>query len=498
MHLRVCYLPLPLLFVWVTGSLSYAETAAVKIAEEAVACKGHLLATPPDWSEGQYLLSVEALLKNIHPADTAEGIVVASPSKQDPNYYYHWIRDAALVMDVLLSLFERTQDPFKKARYLKLFEKYVERERTNQLTRTRTGLGEPKFNPDGSAFDGEWGRPQNDGPALRALAMIRFAEILLAQGRVEWVQKYLYNAALPGGSLIKDDLEFVAYHFRDKNFDIWEEIYGHHFYTRKVQHHALEQGARLAEILGDHHASKFYTEKAKELAQLVTATHWNAQGQHLLSSLEPQNFTTGEKLDKYRRWIDSSILLGVLHTDPNGSFLPVDDEKMLSTAAVLEEAFKPLYPINAKHPDLGTAIGRYPECTFYGGNPWVLSTYAFYEYYVHLWKRLRSQAELAITDINLKFYRLALLSQPEWADRLKVGSLSSKDELFGVLMAAIKKKSDGFWERVRFHIPSSGQLNEQIHKETGAMHAAKDLSWSHAAFLRAKWLQDAPVLECAQ
>jgi glucoamylase len=29
------------------------------------------------------------------------------------------------------------------------------------------GLGEPKFNIDGTAFTGSWGRPQRDGPALR-------------------------------------------------------------------------------------------------------------------------------------------------------------------------------------------------------------------------------------------------------------------------------------------------------------------------------------------
>lgn len=34
------------------------------------------------------------------------------------------------------------------------------------------GLGEPKFMIDGSAFTGPWGRPQRDGPALRAIALM--------------------------------------------------------------------------------------------------------------------------------------------------------------------------------------------------------------------------------------------------------------------------------------------------------------------------------------
>jgi glucoamylase len=42
-----------------------------------------------------------------------------------------------------------------------------------------TGLGEPKFNVNVTAFTGSWGRPQRDGPALRATAMIAYANYLI-------------------------------------------------------------------------------------------------------------------------------------------------------------------------------------------------------------------------------------------------------------------------------------------------------------------------------
>lgn len=42
-----------------------------------------------------------------------------------------------------------------------------------------TGLGEPKFNVDETAFTGSWGRPQRDGPALRATALIDFGNWLI-------------------------------------------------------------------------------------------------------------------------------------------------------------------------------------------------------------------------------------------------------------------------------------------------------------------------------
>lgn len=41
------------------------------------------------------------------------------------------------------------------------------------------GLGEPKFNVNETAFTGPWGRPQRDGPALRATALIAYANYLI-------------------------------------------------------------------------------------------------------------------------------------------------------------------------------------------------------------------------------------------------------------------------------------------------------------------------------
>jgi glucoamylase len=44
------------------------------------------------------------------------------------------------------------------------------------------GLGEPKFNAGESAFTGSWGRPQRDGPALRATALITYSKWLINNG----------------------------------------------------------------------------------------------------------------------------------------------------------------------------------------------------------------------------------------------------------------------------------------------------------------------------
>lgn len=46
-------------------------------------------------------------------------------------------------------------------------------------SRTTGGLGEAKFHINGAPFQGFWGRPQTDGPALRASVCIAHALILL-------------------------------------------------------------------------------------------------------------------------------------------------------------------------------------------------------------------------------------------------------------------------------------------------------------------------------
>ena len=38
-------------------------------------------------------------------------------------------------------------------------------------------MGEPKYNINCTPFNGEWGRPQNDGPALRGIMLYKIIEL---------------------------------------------------------------------------------------------------------------------------------------------------------------------------------------------------------------------------------------------------------------------------------------------------------------------------------
>ena len=78
------------------------------------------------------------------------------------------------------------------------------------------GIGEPKFNIDGSLFNEPWCRPQTDGPALEASLLIDFSFNYLEKGgSIEKISE-LYDSKLPTDSIIKTCLEYIS-HYWDQN-----------------------------------------------------------------------------------------------------------------------------------------------------------------------------------------------------------------------------------------------------------------------------------------
>lgn len=65
------------------------------------------------------------------------------------------------------------------------------------------GLGEPKFDADGTKFNGNWGRPQRDGPALRAIAIITYSNYLIEHGDSARVKEVIWP-------IISNDLSYTG------------------------------------------------------------------------------------------------------------------------------------------------------------------------------------------------------------------------------------------------------------------------------------------------
>ncbi|MCO4753492.1 MAG: glycoside hydrolase family 15 protein [Bacteriovoracaceae bacterium] len=408
--------------------------------------------------------SLELLLNNIHPSGTEKGVVVASPSKSQPNYFYHWVRDAALVMSTIFDVMVVEQDPIKKNQLKSLMYDFVARVQSNQQASGFFNLGEPKYHVDGRPFTGPWGRPQHDGPALRAVTLIKFANYLIDEGQEQWVRENLYTPELPALSPIKMDLEYTAIYFNSHGFDYWEEVMGLHFSTAMAQRRALLSGAKLARRLGDNGAADFYEIKAQKVSKLIE-TFWNPNKGHIESTL---NQTRGV----YKSQLDVSVILGVHHGDNGDGFFGVEDSRVMATAVKIEESFKQIYSINKSQDHLGTAIGRYPEDTYDGyrtdrlGNPWFLATFAMGEYYLRLEKRLRNSSSVNIQDV---------------CHRLQLSGCDSKDKL----LSKLRNKALGFFKRADYHADDNGHMDEQMSRFNGFMMGARDLTWSYAAHISA-------------
>lgn len=97
---------------------------------------------------------------------------------------------------------------------------YASLSRTLQGLPAISGIGEPKFNTDGTLFNGPWCRPQTDGPALEASLLINFSfNYLELGGSIENVTR-LYDSKLPSNSVIKTYLEYVSHYWAESTCDL--------------------------------------------------------------------------------------------------------------------------------------------------------------------------------------------------------------------------------------------------------------------------------------
>ncbi|MBN8555079.1 MAG: glycoside hydrolase family 15 protein [Deltaproteobacteria bacterium] len=429
-----------------------------------------------DWQVELQKNSLNWMLSNISAFGTIPGSVMASDSTQNPDYRFHWKRDAALTMDVVVSLYENEKDPAKKEFYYNKIWDYARLSRKLQLTHARGGLGEPKFNSDGTSFDADWGRPQNDGPALEATVLIRFAKILMRERKSPVLIQELYDSKLPTNSVIKENLEYIGREWSADSFDLWEEVMAsRHFYTQMAMRRALADGADLASIMGDRAASQWYKIKVAHLDEEINR-HWDQTRKIILPTMEARSV-------KRASGIDIAIILGVLHSYRGDKFFAASDDRVLSTAYETEKAFKDLYPLN-KGRENGIGIGRYPEDIYFGGHPWILASNAFSELYylvIQDWKR---KSKIDCTENNLNFLK-SLLSVAD-AQNLKAGMvISSSDVLFTQIISALLKKADGYLKiAYEFQNPDKS-LPEQIDKVSGQPVWKGNLTWSCASVLTA-------------
>ncbi|KAI9227594.1 MAG: Six-hairpin glycosidase-like protein [Piptocephalis tieghemiana] len=432
------------------------------------------------------------MINAISPQGGAKGAIMASPSTSHPDYFYHWIRDSAITMDTLATLLNDARSPMERQAWSSLLEDCVTFSTSLQRsTGPFTSPGEPKWHMDGSPFTLDWGRPQNDGPASRASAFLKYTQYLNHQYKNF---THLYDPNNPSSrATIQVDLDYVVKHWREPSYDIWEEVAGTHFYTLMSQRRSLLEGSLLATKLKDEQAARRYQDEAKAMEPIIRS-FWDPSLGYLRTTL---NRTKG--IDYKSSNLDSQVLLASLYASlgHDGFMVPESDE-VISTLTALITRFSSLYPINRLKEvpgipqglKMAPGIGRYPEDKYNGyhskdkGNPWMLTTTAAAEALYRIRQAWQRAERIPLTNATRTF--LSRIPGIEGVERMTGEEiLKGQDPRWERYLLAIKDLGDQFLRRVQYHSPQDMILSEQWNRYTGFQQGAPQLTWSHVSFLMA-------------
>jgi glucoamylase len=425
------------------------------------------------WIERQYRHAAAAMLPSFSAVGIVKhrpgfgqtvtpkkGSIVASPVlaayDPDPDYFFHWFRDSAVVIDAVrlllvdgalaraaaleyfhdfvqfsLSLLELdgralVASPGWRGGVQPDFAKFIRTDADLSAIHGELVSAEARVNPDGTLDISNWGRPQHDGPPLRLLAVLR------------WVRDVTLDDPLltAVAQLVRADIAFTRNRWRIPSVDIWEEENGHHYYTLRVAAEALVNAAGWLDRQGgasDAGEAQLCREDAQAITRMLDG-YWLAEGRYYRSRvLEGGARSTKE--------LDIAVIFAAIHGAGAQPTHSVHDPRMHSTLARLEALFDAEYPINHARPaGRGPAMGRYKGDVYYSGGAYYFST----------------------------------LAAAEFCFRAAVGQRDGP---------AFLERGEAYLETVRAFTPPSGDLSEQFDKKTGAQTSARHLAWSYAAFI---------------
>lgn len=459
-----------------------------------------------DWIDSQLRRSAILMLRAVSAVDVVKrrpalgqhivpkrGSVVAALTLAEdasPDYFFHWLRDSSLVMDavgvlgrecviapaVAADIFRdyigfsldltrldgaqemrrgqwgRTDDP--------LIAPYL---RSPLELETATGsdlLGEVRFNPDGTLDVLEWARPQFDGPAMRALTLLRHRAFGLEAGG---------ETTAMARDLLDIDIDFTSEHGGEPCYDLWEERYGRHFHTIAVQRAALSAAARWAEAQGNTNGRARLRARAGDLDPILER-FWQPQTGRIVSSLD------GEP--RPDRDLDGAVLLGFLHgRDPVGP-TSILDPRAQATFQQLEGLFGEMLPVNALLGEQrGPLFGRFRDDGYFGGGAYLMTTLAAAELLYRVAAALRTGSTVECTSDNAEFLgRMGFAVDDS-------GPVPASADAMPDAVARFVARGDAILAALQSLTPETGALPEQFDRETGEPASADDLAWSHGAFI---------------
>lgn len=425
-----------------------------------------------DWLERQRLHARDQMLRSISRTDlekhrpgfgqsvrAARGSIVASPVLADwdpePDYFFHWFRDSAIVMDALRLLHEAgdvgSEAPahlldfvrFSSAlnrldgrhlvaergwreRVSPAFVRYLRPEAELTSVQGDSVVAETRVNPDGTLDISSWTRPQHDGAPLRALALLRWSRVTNLEPAI----------ADELGALLRADLACILKHWHEPAFDMWEEERALHYHTLCVSAAALRGGVEWLESAAagaraqDASLAQACRRDAGGIRERLDS-FWKPDSGHYVSRL-----TAGVSSDKA---LDISVVFAVIHAwDGSTGSHTVSDPRIQATLERLMALFSKAYTINRGR--TGPAMGRYAGDRYFSGGAYYFST-------------------------------------------LGAAELCFRAAAAGPDPAAWCARGDSFLETVRAFTPADGDLSEQFDQTDGRQTSARHLAWSYAAFI---------------
>jgi glucoamylase len=425
--------------------------------------------TLSDWVDRQYAHAARHMLRSISAVGVvktrpgfdqiirpAPGSVVASPVPAsydpDPDYFFHWYRDSAIVIDALRLLHDEAQIRDEalrlfgefvrfsaglsrldgrrlaatsaewRARVAPDFVQFLRPDQELQRVHGDAIAGETRVNADGTLDISNWGRPQNDGPALRALTVLRWMRTASLDGELRAICE----------GLLHEDLRFTQDRWREPCYDIWEEERGLHYYTLRVSAQALEEGAEWLEAGGERSRAQGCRAESEAIRERLDGYWLPDRGYYRSRVLESGEPSTKE--------LDIAVILAALQACDDSATHSACDPRIHATLGVLDSVFEADYPINHGRPAArGPALGRYRADRYYSGGAYYFSTLA--------------AAELCF----------------------RAATGGGRDALLA--------RGDRYLETVRAFTPESGDMSEQFDQRTGEQTSAKHLAWSYAALI---------------
>lgn len=318
----------------------------------------------------------------------APGSVLASPRfgawDPEPDYFHHWVRDAAVAIRTLPAILARSgaedaawwraafhdhvafslsisdparaplaRNPLRRSTSAEA-QRFLRPDAELAALRGHALLGEPRFGADGAPDMERWSRPQHDGPALRAGALLFVATAAPSLASPEL------------DALLARDLDFIEQVAGAPSVGPWEEEPARrHAFTLIAQWDALDRGAAWRRGRGELAKALALERAAKTVLLALDGAADEAEGGWRDSVEAPPG------------GYDASAALAILHAGRQGGVLALGAARTLATVAALERRFADLYPINRGR--AVPAIGRWVEDAFFGGNPWFPVTLGFAE-----------------------------------------------------------------------------------------------------------------------